>query len=248
MSGTPTPPPATGAGQPTPAEPHLEFELKAITWLHDQVRTEGVLAVSESEAIVQALRVALARDGDAIIRLVPLRGMSEYIAVHALNSTLLALALAQHLGLEQSAVDEIGLAALLHDIGMARVPVRLLAKSDPLTADERELIKQHPVEGARIILQATAALELPAVVAYEHHLRLDGSGYPALTFPRESHFGARLVQLCDVYHALHSPRPFRQSWPQDIIISFLRERAGFEFDAELAPAFAAMLQRRRVAS
>lgn len=246
MSGTPVPPAAAGDGQSQPTEAHLAFELKAVTWLHNQVRTQGVLAVAESEAIVQALRVALARDGDAVIRLVPLRGMSEYVAVHALNSTLLALALAQHIGLEENAVDDVGMAALLHDIGMARVPVRVLAKSDPLTTEERDMIKQHPAEGARIILQADASLELPAVVAYEHHLRLDGSGYPELTFPRESHFGARLVQLCDVYHALHSPRPFRQSWPQDIIISFLRERAGFEFDSELAPAFAAMLQHRRV--
>lgn len=227
-------------------DPRFMQELKTVFWLQYQVRLGNPLPVVEAEAVAHSLHVALAAEGPDVIPQLPLRRMAEYVAVHAVNVSLLAMALAEQVGLAESDVREFGLAGLLHDIGMARVPVELLAKADQLEPAERDIIKQHPVEGARLIVQADASLELAAVVAYEHHIRMDGSGYPALTFPRPSHYAARLVQLCDVYHALHSPRPFRQAWPQDIIFSFINERAGFEFDPELAHALTAMLQQKTV--
>jgi response regulator RpfG family c-di-GMP phosphodiesterase len=126
---------------------------------------------------------------------------------------------------------------------MVAIPVDLLSKPDQLEPAERELIKQHTLTGATLIVQSEASLQLAAVVAYEHHLRLDGSGYPRLRYPRKAHYATRLVQVCDVYHALSSPRPFRQAWPQDIIFSFINSRAGAEFDPELARALADMLKR-----
>jgi HD-GYP domain-containing protein (c-di-GMP phosphodiesterase class II) len=218
------------------SNPIFSEELKAVFWLMYQVRQGRPLPVMEGEAVSHSLYVSMRLDGVTTLPQLPLRKMAEYVAVHAINVSLLSMALAEHVGLDHNAVREVGLAGLLHDVGMARVPVELLAKSEQLEASERELVKRHPLEGARIIVEADAALELAAVVAYEHHLRVDGTGYPVLRFPRKPHYASSMVQLCDVYHALRSPRPFRQPWPNDLAFSFINERAGFEFDPTLAAA------------
>jgi len=238
--------PIAESGTPEGATPTASFveELAAVAWYQKQVRQGEPLPVTEAEAVAYSLHLTLDRLGHELLPQVPVTGMGEYTAVHGVNVALLAMALAEYVALPQGDVRDIGLAALLHDIGMVTVPVELLSKADQLEPAERELIKQHPVTGASVIVGSEATLQLPAVVAYEHHLRMDGSGYPQLRYPRKAHYVSRLVQLCDVYHALHSPRPFRQAWPQDIIMSFISSRAGVEFDPELTRAFGEMLKVR----
>lgn len=227
-----------------PVDPRFREELDTVFWLLQEVREERALPVTEADAVTHSLFVALQQDGPHVLPQLPLHDMSEYVAVHAINVALLAMALGEFDGLGEVEVRDVGMAALLHDIGMARMPVEMLAKSDQLETAEREQIKQHPLLGAQIIVAADAALDLAAVVAYEHHIRMDGSGYPKLTYERTGHFATRLVQLCDVYHALRSPRPFRKAWPPEIVFSFINERAGFEFDPQLATALTRMLAQR----
>jgi HD-GYP domain-containing protein (c-di-GMP phosphodiesterase class II) len=222
----------------------LREELDTALWIERQVREGRRLPVLEADAVSHSLFVALQQHGPAGVPQLPLADMSHYVAVHAVNVSLLAMALGESVGLHDGEVRQLGMAALLHDIGMARMPAGVLAKAEQLDAAERERIRQHPLEGARIIVDADASLDLAAVVAFEHHLRPDGAGYPALTFPRSGHYASRLVQLCDIYHALRSPRPFRKAWPLEIVFSFINERAGFEFDPELAAALTRMLQQR----
>jgi putative nucleotidyltransferase with HDIG domain len=167
----------------------------------------------------------------------------SFLAVHAINVSLIAMALAEFVQFDEKAVRRIGLAGLLHDIGMARIPQHIVVKPGQFSPEEREAIKLHPEEGARLILEADTSLDLAAIVAYEHHIKSDGSGYPKLRFPRAPHYVSRLVQLCDIYHALRSPRPFRQAWPPEIVASFLNERAGFEYHPALATALTTMMPR-----
>ena len=231
------------------AEPDPRFfeELKAVFWMMHQVREGRPLPVTEAEAVAHSLYAGMRLNGPMTLPQLPLRRMAEYVAVHAINVSLLAMALAESAGVDHRAVRDIGLAGLLHDVGMARVPIELLAKADQLTEPERERMQMHPVEGARIIVEADASLELAAVVAYEHHLRPDRGGYPVLTFRRKPHYAARLVQLCDVYHALRSPRPFRQPWPTDLTFAFINERAGTEFDADFAGKLITLVKQHGIA-
>jgi putative nucleotidyltransferase with HDIG domain len=218
-------------------------EVQAMRWVFDEVRAARPVPGVEAEAIVGSLLIEQLAAGRSCPRPLPLDEIGCYHAVHGINVARLAMALALELEFDAAAVRRIGVAALLHDVGMMRVPADLVAKPGQLSAEERERVKEHPVQGARALLAAGPSLELAAVVAYEHHLKVDGSGYPKLAYPRAAHYVSRLVQLCDVYHALCSPRPFRPPWPQEIIVSYLNERAGFEFHPALAASLTALLSR-----
>ena len=234
LSAFPAP---AGAAQ----DPRFYEELTALTWLFEQVSAGNALPVREALAIVHSIYVSMRGAGQTSIRLAPVPDMREYGTVHALNVAILSMGLAEQSGFDPPAARAIGMAALLHDVGMVRVPIDLIAKSEQLEADERKLIQEHPVQGARIIVEADASLALAAVVAYEHHVRPDGSGYPVLRYPRSTHPVTRLVQVCDTYHALKSPRPAREPWPNDVIFSFLQQRAGTDFDPDMATRLIALI-------
>ena len=103
-------------------------------------------------------------------------------------------------------------------------------------------MNRHPVEGARIIISSEPDLDLAAVVAYEHHIMLNGGGYPTMRFSRDCHRASKLVHVCDVYDALRTNRPYRDAWPSEKVLAYLEERSGIEFDGEIAHAFARMMR------
>lgn len=223
-------------------DPRLREETEAVFWMFEQVRAGHVLPVLEAEAVAHSLYVSMRAEGVITVPQLPLHDMTEYNAVHAINVALMAMGAAEFMKLEERAVRAIGIAGLLHDIGMVRVPVDLLSKTEQLNEEERAIVTRHPVDGAMIIVESDSSLDLAAVVAYEHHIKADGSGYPKLIYPRESHRIARLVAVCDTYHALRSPRPFRGSWPLDVVISFLQQRAGDEFATEMVDTVTAVMR------
>lgn len=226
-------------------DPRFHVELDAINWLLQELRAGQPLPVVEAEAVAHSLFVDMRLDGTTTVNLLPLHQMTEYHAVHAINVSMLSMIMAEQLKYDDESIRAIGLAGLLHDIGMVSVPLELIAKSEQLEPHERESIKGHVAHGARLIVEADASLDLAAVVAYEHHLRMDGTGYPGLSYPRASHRVSRLVQVCDTYHALCSPRPFRDPWPNDVIFSFLQQRSGSDFDPEMCNALITVMKSIR---
>jgi putative two-component system response regulator len=122
------------------------------------------------------------------------------------------------------------------------IPIEILTKPGKLTAEERTLMNTHPSEGARLILTSEPDLDLAAVVAYEHHIMLNGGGYPSLHYPRDCHHGSKLVHVCDVYDALRTRRPYRDAWPMDKVLAYVEERSGTEFDGQVAHAFTKMMR------
>lgn len=223
-------------------DPRLREEVEAMFWVFEQVRNGRPLPVMEAEAVAHSLYVSKRLDENVKVPQLPLHDMNEYMAVHAINVAMLAMSAAEAMNFDEQAVRAIGRASLLHDIGMVRVPVDLLAKAEQLTDAERVIVTRHPIDGAAIIVESDASLDLAAVVAYEHHVKPDGSGYPALTYPRSVHRVAQLVAVCDTYHAVRSPRPFRDAWPPEIAFSFLQQRAGFDFDAEMVNVVITMMR------
>jgi len=219
----------------------LEDEAEVIQWLHGEVDLHGVVPADEAAAVVKLLSVAMHSEHDVVVPLVQLKSVDQYTTTHSINVSCLSMALAEHLNFVSTDVRSIGEAALLHDVGKTRIPLEVLNKKGKLNDSEWKLIQGHTVEGARILLASGRGMELPATVAYEHHLSFNGEGYPELTFKRQTHEVSRLIQVCDVYDALRTRRPFRPPWPADRTIKFLEEKAGTHLDPEYVSAFTRMV-------
>jgi putative nucleotidyltransferase with HDIG domain len=220
----------------------LREEREAVTWLHQEVGSRSTLPLAEAEAVVRSLSLAMHADQAIVLPLLELKEFDQYTTSHSMNVSVLAMGLAEYLELGDGAVRSIGLAALLHDLGKIRIPHDILVKTGKLTAAERRVVMRHPVEGARIILDRDDDLDLAATVAYEHHLMIDGGGYPRLHFPRGAEYASRLVHVCDVYDALRTHRPYRAAWESEPTLDYIRARAGSEFDPTIAQAFVRMMR------
>ena len=221
----------------------LGAEADTVRWLHNQLDQRNELHLSEAEAVVRSLSVAMHGERQMMIPLLRLRSFDEYTTAHSLNVSVLAMALAEYLGLGATDIRTFGVAGLLHDIGKVKIPHDILTKPGKLTPEERLIMNMHTVDGAKIIIETEEHLDLAAVVAYEHHIMIDGGGYPALAFPRDCHYASKVVHLCDVYDALRTKRPYRDAWESDRVLEYVAERAGTEFDADLANTFVTMMRK-----
>lgn len=222
----------------------LTEELDAMRWITDQVNATSRVPMSEVDAVIRSLSMAMQAEQATLLPLVSLKSVDQYTTVHACNVSMLAMGLAESLGFSSRDVRSVGTAALLHDIGKVRLPADLLAKTGALTPDERLLVQSHTVEGARLLGERGVGNALPAIVAYEHHVWANGEGgYPGFKFPRQPHYVSRLVQVCDVYDALCTERPYRAAWPRARTLHHMRLQAGRELDYDLLLAFFDLLDR-----
>ena len=221
----------------------LGEEADAVRWLHDEVRQHGVFPIAEAEAVVRSLTVAMHGGRQVMLPLLQLKDFDQYTTTHSLNVSVLTMGLAEFMGMGATDVRTLGVAGLLHDVGKIKVPRDLLTKPGKLTPDERAVISQHPRYGAQLILESEEQLDLAAVVAYEHHIMLNGGGYPRFRFPRPCHPAGNLVHVCDVYDALRTRRPYRDAWPAEDALRYVEGRGGMEFDPEIVRAFVAMVHQ-----
>jgi putative nucleotidyltransferase with HDIG domain len=221
----------------------LADEVQAIRWMHDEVERDRPVPLAEAEAVVRSLSVAMHGDSQIVLPLLRLRNHDEYTTTHSMNVSVLTMAMAEFLGYPGSDIRSFGVAGLLHDIGKVRIPRDILNKPGKLSPAERAIINAHPIEGARIILDSEKNLDMAAIVAYEHHLMHDGGGYPALHYCRTCHSASRLAHVCDVYDALRTHRPYRAAWSSGAVLKYIEERAGTEFDPDVAHSFIRMMRQ-----
>lgn len=233
-----SPPPPTATISYTLAE-----ETAAVRWIHGEMESSGTLAMLEAEAVVRSLSVAMHGSGRVFIPLLRLKEFDQYTTTHSINVAVLAMALAESLGFGAKDTRAFGIAGLLHDIGKVRVPHEILVKPGKLTEAEFKILNAHPADGASIILEGDQRLDLAAVVAYEHHIMIDGGGYPRMHFRRDCHYASRVVHVCDVFDALCTDRPYRAAWEIERALTYIEERSGTEFDGEIAQRFTTMMRR-----
>jgi len=215
----------------------LGEEAETFRWLLTQVQSRGAVPLLEAEAVVRALSVAMHGGSAVVLPLLKLKQFDQYTTTHSLNVSVLAMALAEAVGLGPADIRAIGVSGLLHDIGKLRIPLEVLTKPGKLTEEERAIMQRHPSDGACILLHGDDDFSMAAVVAYEHHIMLNGDGYPRVHYSRPCALASRLVHVCDVFDALGTDRPYRDAWGTDKILYYLEERAGTEFDPDLVRAF-----------
>jgi HD-GYP domain-containing protein (c-di-GMP phosphodiesterase class II) len=187
--------------------------------------------------VVSCLSKVVSDSAGTMLSLAPLKRHDEYTFVHTINVAILSAATSEAVGLDGRAVNEITIAALLHDVGKGVIPEEVLNKPGRFTEDEFRLMQTHPTEGARILLNTPGIPELAPVVAYEHHVRADGNGYPRVPRGWKLNLASRIVQLADVFDALRTNRPYRPSQPVPKIVEIMKHDVGTFFDADLLRVF-----------
>lgn len=214
----------------------------------EQARQRRPLDLADAVAVVDRLATAIARDpGDALLLSV-MRSDDEYTAFHMVNVSLLSIALGQAIGLRPDQVQVLGLGALLHDIGTVHVPAEILASTGRLDAEQWRLVQRHPVDGAGMLLSTGPGLYHPAAaILLEHHIGVDGSGYPALQGHRPS-AASRMVAVADCFDAMTSRRSYREPVTRAEAIRLLGVAAGHGLDARAVAAFGTMVGRFPVGS
>jgi putative two-component system response regulator len=132
-------------------------------------------------------------------------------------------------------IEQLRVAATMHDVGMVGIPDQILLKPGPLDEEETRVMRQHAELGHRFLSDADnhPLLQLAAEIALHHHERWDGSGYPHGLKGDAIPLSARIVAICDVYDALRAARPFKQPWTAKEAQLYIREQAGHAFDPEL---------------
>lgn len=170
-----------------------------------------------------------------------LEAKSPYTQGHSERVAEYALALAQEVGVEESQRELLGKGALLHDIGKISVPDAILNKNKGLTPEEYEIVKQHTVQGARIVEPLHSLRGLVPCIRW-HHERLDGRGYPDGLKDDAVPPLVRILSVADIYDSLASARPYRGAIPHERCVDMLRSNAaGGGLDSELVEAFCGLL-------
>jgi putative nucleotidyltransferase with HDIG domain len=187
--------------------------------------------------IVTDICTTVSHNRNAMLPLASLKSHDEYTYVHTINVAILAAALAEAVGLRSDDVHDVTIAALMHDIGKRRVPKRLLNKSDKFTDDEWRIVRGHPTEGARLLFNLGGLPEIAPIVAFEHHMHIDGTGYPRVPAGWRMHLSSQIVQVADVFDALRTDRPYRQALSLEEAMDVLLNDAGTSLDRCLVDVF-----------
>jgi len=205
-------------------------------WRRDRRSSLAVM-----EALVWTFIDALEATAEIVYPLAELRDHDELTYVHSVNVALLVLAQGRALGLRGELLQQIGLGALLHDIGKLDLPRELLAKPEALTEAEWALVRRHPETGAAHLCELDPTTTIPALVAYEHHLRWDGKpAYPSLKTPRRAILASLMTSIADSFDAMQTARPYAPRQSKPAALAMLRERAGTFLDPLLVESFCRM--------
>lgn len=240
--------PSPGARTDTEAERYAREAAEVLPGIWDDLSASHSLQAGQLGDIVSCLCRTVAGSASALIPLAPLKRHDEYTFVHTINVAILSISLGEAVGLGDNAVYELSVGALLHDVGKLSVHKKILNKHGLFTPEERQLMEIHPIEGARMLMNTPNVPEIAAIVAYEHHVRADGGGYPRVPSHWRLSLASRIVQLADVFDALRTNRPYRPGLPLPKIVELMKAEVGSFFDADLVKVFFEQVVSRGIPS
>ncbi len=212
----------------------------------NKIKSGEKVNIKKAKRIIETMVDHILDEEKLLLSMTAIKDYDEYTYHHSVNVSILTIALGQRLGLNKKILTELGVVALFHDIGKVEIPNEVLNKSTNFTEDEWNIMKRHPVWGVKAILKLrgmdSAAIR-SAIVAFEHHMNYDLSGYPKVRkkYP-ELDFYSRIVSLVDQYDAMTSSRVYsRIPLSPDKALSIMMERAGKQLDPLLFKFFINMV-------
>ena len=219
-------------------------ELSRLTEVYEAVKRNERLKPSSIAATVAELVDAFRREGEALLVMAALREKDEYTFTHNANVCILTMAQAMSLGIKGQLLNDIGMAAMLHDIGKMFIPDEILTKPGRLTDEEFAVMQGHPAKGARYLLETPGVPRLAAIVAYEHHMRDDLSGYPKPPQGWRLNMASQMTAISDIFDAMRTRRPYQPPKETGAIANLLLSKSGTEFPVPLIQNFLLLIARR----
>lgn len=211
--------------------------------LLDEARLGQIINTEAAKETVKECVDSVIRNPDAMLWMTRIRKSDQYTAEHCINVCVLSIALGRHLGMEESDLNKLGLCGLLHDVGKMKIPAEVLNKPGKLTDKEFRMVKAHTVHGRNLLMSSLRKDSYMGVVdvAYSHHERMDGKGYPrALKASGISTF-SRMVAIVDAYDAMTSTRCYDKARPSTEALSELFRCRESQFDPFLTEQFIEMI-------
>ena len=205
--------------------------------LWENARTDEHPDPNSAQSMIEGLAQAVLQNRPALMALTALKEYDNYTFTHMVNVSILTMAQARGLGIDGPLLRDFGMSALMHDIGKVKTPTEILNKPDKLTEEEFGIMKRHVIDGAEILRSTGEIPPLAPVVAFEHHLRLDGAGYPDGVSRPTLNLATMLCGIADVYDAMRSQRTYQQAFPSERILTVLQRNNGTQFDQHLVRRF-----------
>jgi len=205
--------------------------------LWDQAKAGDKPDPRTARKIIDSLASIVSQDRTSLMALTALKKYDNYTFTHMVNVAALSMAQARALNLDGSMMREFGFAALMHDIGKVNTPLEVLNKPGALTADEFKQMKQHVIDGAHILRRTPETPALAPIVAFEHHLKQDLSGYPENVGHRKLNLCTMVVSIADVFDALRSNRPYREGLATTRIRAIMAQKDNPQFNRVLLRQF-----------
>ncbi len=215
--------------------------VSVASMLWESARADSSPDPAAAQSMIDGLAQAVVQNRSALLALTALKEYDNYTFTHMVNVSILTMGQARGLGIDGPLLREFGLAALMHDIGKVRTPAEILNKADKLTDEEFVIMKRHVLDGAEILRGTPDIPSLAPIVAFEHHLRLDGSGYPDGVTRPNLNLATMLCGIADVYDAMRSQRKYQQAFPSERILAVLQRNDGTQFDQHLLRRFVQLL-------
>lgn len=178
---------------------------------HMHAALDRDLQIDEARSVGESL-VKVSRTGSTdIMNLVNYPDCDTYTVGHSVRVAMLSILVGRAAGLDENMLCELGAAGLLHDVGKGKIPQEVLFKPGRLDDEERAIIETHPENGARMLLDSRDATPLAVAIAWGHHRRYDGGGYPKMPHGDHTSELTQLVHVCDVFEALTAIRPYKRA-------------------------------------
>ncbi len=195
--------------------------------------------VSGLEDVVIDFIAAFKREANILNILVPFKTATEFTYIHMTNVSVLSMFQAEALGISDDVVHDVGIAALLHDIGKMFINTEVLSKTEKLTDTDWREIQSHTIKGSKYLLGIEGVPQLAPIGALEHHMRYDGSGYPKISGynHKNQHIISQIIAISDFYDALRQKRPYKEGFTDRKIIQLMYKGVEKDFNPLLVNNF-----------
>jgi HD-GYP domain-containing protein (c-di-GMP phosphodiesterase class II) len=203
----------------------------------DDIRFGKQVSKERIEPVVDKMIDSIFRNQDALLSLSRIRTVDEYTYTHSMTVGILMITFGKHLGFDLSLLREVGVGAILHDVGKMKVPMKILISSGVLSEEELKKVKEHVIHSRALLEETKGMSEISILLAAQHHERVDGSGYPERLKGEEIEMYSQAVAIVDVYDAMTSERCYQRRMPPTDVLGKLYEWSKFHFNPELVQHF-----------